>query len=196
MTSKIYLLFDFETSGVGADFKKQRAIQLAWMTVEKDGEIFHELNKHSFLIKGITDINKDFHGEHLTVDMLDKHGDDGTFVYNIFLKDLQKVIDSGGKLVAHNIDFDFDILYREMTIYSLENKVDWVSIRRNNLLCTMKKSVKICKLTKEGYPGFKYPRLYELYRHYFGKLPETKLHLAHNDVDVMYDCFKLLLDEM
>jgi DNA polymerase III alpha subunit (gram-positive type) len=190
-----YLLFDFETTGVGKDFMKQRAIQIAWLLIEKVGENYNEISKHSYLLKNnVTEINEDFHGENITMDMLKNDSTDEEYVFNLFLKDLDIIIQNKGNLVAHNIDFDYNILKRELTINGLENNVDWFKL--NNLLfCTMKKGVKICKIEKE-YNGniiYKYPKLIELYTHYFGTKPNTSLHLADNDVNVMYECFKKMI---
>lgn len=187
-----YLLFDFETTGVGKDFMKQRAIQIAWLLIKKVGENYTELSKHSYLLKNnVTEINEEFHGENITMDMLKNDSTEEQIVFDLFLKDLDIITQNNGKLVAHNIEFDYNILKRELIINGLDNRVDWFKL--NNLkFCTMKKGVKICKIEKE-YNGeiiYKYPKLIELYTHFHGHEPGVSLHLAHNDVEVMYDCLK------
>ena len=69
------------------------------------------------------------------------------------LKQFYKAYNSASFVVAHNIDFDYNILKRELTINGLEDNVDWFKL--NNLLfCTMKKGVKICKNILQLYFNF------------------------------------------
>jgi DNA polymerase III alpha subunit (gram-positive type) len=179
-----YLFFDFETSGIG-NFKKQKAIQLAWVIAD------HNFNKmsepFSFYFNDITRINTEFH-KNLTVNKIKKIGVEPNYILNHFLKDCLEIIKCKGLIIAHNVDFDFQILKNEC---EKQNIIFPFDIMQSHLLCTMKATTKLCKL--KSHNGFnKYPRLIELYQFLHNNIPELQLHEASNDVEVLYRCFSTL----
>ena len=101
-----YLFFDFETSGIG-DFKKQKAIQLAWVVVDSNFNKYSDIL--SFYFNDVKDINTGFH-KNLTVQKIKKICVSPKYILNNFLKDCTEVIKSNGLIVAHNVNFDFTIL--------------------------------------------------------------------------------------
>ena len=179
-----YILFDFETSGLG-DFKTQKAIQLAWVSVDQN---YRQISPpFSFYFNDVSKINTEFH-TNLTVNKIKKIGVDPKFILNHFLKDCSEVIKNNGLIIAHNIDFDFNILKNECLKQNINFPFD---IMQSHLLCTMKTTTKLCKI--KTHAGLnKYPKLIELYQFLHNAIPELKLHEASNDVEVLYRCFKTL----
>ena len=104
-----YLIFDFETDGLG-NFKTQRAIQLAWIIADENYNI---IERTQYYIKGVEQINTDFH-KNITLETLNKHGTDLKYVIIYFLDRVHKIINNNGKIIAHNASFDINILKNEM----------------------------------------------------------------------------------
>ena len=109
-------------------------------------------------------------------------------------------------IVAHNLEFDWNMILVEMMRMSKSNAIEDFYKLKNKKFCTMQESVdlcniqKICNRTKESYT--KYPTLSELYETLFGKSPnQEKLHNSLYDVLICLKCFcklkgyKLFLDE-
>lgn len=193
------IIFDFETTGINFQDKTipQRAIQLAWIIIDQNTEIIDQKN---YYISGNTEINTDFH-QHLSVDFLNKNGVDVKTVIDLFHKDVLNVINSGGFLIAHNIDFDYKVYRNELFV---TNGIQ-ININPNQKLCTMKSTTDYCKLPSRYMPryelrnnnkktklNYKYPKLIELYVTLFGSKPKEQLHDAMNDVMVTFKCYREL----
>ena len=197
----IYLLFDFETTGINFENKTipQRAIQLAWIIVNTDLPKQKIVKSENFMISGQTEINTDFHTD-LTVEQLNTHGLAAKIVIEKFHTDVTYVIQNGGVLVAHNIDFDYRIYKNEMLIET-GKMIELVAKQR---FCTMRNTIEYCKLpskyqarydlrnTKKQKANYKFPKLIELYVTLFNRKPTVKLHDAMNDVMVTMQCFEEL----
>jgi DNA polymerase III epsilon subunit-like protein len=179
-----YCLFDFETSGIGA-FKKQEALQLAWVICDKFMNVLH---KYSFYFQEINEINQEFHKDVVLKDVK-KYGAPRKIILEYFLNDIHKIIESNGKIIAHNIDFDWHILQNECQ----KEKISIPKTAYPLLYCTMKRSVDMCRIPKTHASGNKYPKLCELYKYLFGEDPEVVLHEAGNDVEVMRRCVPYVL---
>jgi len=193
------LFFDFETTGINTTnssesfqtlLRKQRAIQLAWIIVDKSYN--HEATKN-YYISGHKEINEEFH-KSLSVDFLNESGHDAKMVLEEFLADIQYMRSVEGLLVGHNIDFDLTILRNELV--SLDMMTDDVTElldyfdSPHHHYCTMKQSIDLCKLSKYGQNiSYKYPKLIELYRYLFLEEPHEDLHDALNDTEVTKRCF-------
>lgn len=117
-----------------------------------------------------------------------------------FLDDIEKC----DYVVAHNVDFDKNVLLHELE--QLENeelKTHGLALfntftEKKQWTCTMKDNIQVCKLQSDkqrnldrylkskGEPPknyYKFPKLSETYEHYFGYSPNEKaLHKAINDV--------------
>lgn len=180
----VNIFFDFETTGIGC-FNKQRAIQIAWIISNKHLDYLYS---KKFYIKGATEINTDFH-KNITIEKLEKEGEDPYKVLNLFLSEIKKVIKTDGKIIAHNIDFDINILFNELTILD-------IPYDRNEILnacfCTKKNSINVCKLLPKINGQYKFPKLSELYQFLFKRLPEVELHDAFNDTHILFRCYKKL----
>lgn len=186
-----YILFDFETTGIQeSDGSPQRAIQLAWMILDP---AFNIVSVSNYFIKGQQNINTDFHRPPITADYLNIYGRSPLEVIPLFLQDVEYVLGNNGYLVAHNIDFDYKVLINEI---KHELGSDY-TIDQNRLLCTMKMSIDVCKLPKRqklynNQSQYKWPKLIELYRHFYKEDPKEELHDALNDVIILKACFEKL----
>lgn len=85
-------------------------------------------------------------------------------------------------LVAHNMNFDRNVLFSTL-------RWDLKRLQCNitkPVFCTMVFSRNMCKIPSEYYDGYKSPKLSELYKHVFGKEPDsTQLHGSHYDVQIL-----------
>lgn len=179
-----YLFFDYETSGIG-DFKKQKAIQLAWLLCDEN---FNKLgNIYSFYFDDVKKINTKFH-KNLTVNNIKKIAVPSKFILDNFLNDCNIIMRNNGLIIAHNISFDYRILKNECEIQKIDYHFD---IMKNHLFCTMKSTTKLCNIKSHGGQN-KYPKLIELYQFLHNEIPELELHEASNDVEVLYRCFAKL----
>jgi DNA polymerase III epsilon subunit-like protein len=182
----MYLLFDFETTGVGKPITSQRAIQLSWLLCNNNLEKIYTKN---YYINNISELNTDFH-KNISINFLNKVGKDIKEVLELFIKDLNKIVENRGKIIAHNIAFDMKILENECKISGINIDTEQYT---NFLYCTMKNSVQVCKLESKTHAGEnKYPKLIELYQHFYKKDPEIQLHNSLNDVEILWRCYKEL----
>ena len=177
-----YLLFDFETTGIGP-LKTQRAIQLAWSVLDSNFKVIENKN---FYISEIKEINTNFH-KTLTTDFLNENGKKIKWVLYEFISNIEIIIGNRGKLVAHNIDFDLSILFNEIRQCNINYGRTFNELL-NRSYCTMMNSINICNIKSHNFNGLKYPRLVELYRHFYKKEPEIELHHAQNDVKILHAC--------
>jgi DNA polymerase III epsilon subunit-like protein len=105
-------------------------------------------------------------------------------------------------VVAHNMEFDFNIIKVEFMrqIYNDKNSIsekEELTQQLNclkaskKLCCTMQESVELCNikaLTKTGKEYVKFPSLSELHKRLFSVVPK-KLHNSLNDVLICLRCF-------
>jgi len=124
--------------------------------------------------------------------------DQGTTIANAMLE-FQKEYMLCNMIVAHNIQFDRDMIRVEMARQSESQTFDTSMIFNDEfektsgkeLYCTMQMGRKVCNLerkTKEGRAYLKSPRLIELYERLFGMSPQD-LHNSLVDTYVCLRCF-------
>ena len=99
------------------------------------------------------------------------------------LEEVYKIIKEADIVIAHNIEFDMNVLYANF----VRNNIDTSLINRKSSYCTMKKGTNICKLPGK-FDDYKYPKLTELYKKLFNKDVEEK-HDALYDVKLMRRCY-------
>ena len=93
-------------------------------------------------------------------------------------------------LVAHNLDFDKHIILAEIAHLG---DLDLVrKILDMPEYCTMKKSVNVAKLKKSHAGGYKFPKLSELFFHFYGREFQNA-HNAEADVDACVKCYQKLI---
>jgi len=177
------LVFDTETSGLpikGAKVSSETwpyIVQFSFVFIDTDTGN-HEA--HDYIIKGPFTIDEDavkIHG--ITKRRSDECGFDFRDVFEIF----KLYLDRSEFIVAHNIDFDLNMLRVEC----LRRGVEFEDSKLPVTYCTMKKNVDRCGLLNErGYA--KYPKLSELYDHFFHREVKS-LHNSLVDTYVCLCCF-------
>jgi DNA polymerase-3 subunit epsilon len=114
---------------------------------------------------------------------------------DVALFDFKMAANRCGRMVAHNIEFDKNMLIVEFYRARIFNNVFPPSE-----YCTMKNGTSLCKLVKvwnDGKTSLKFPKLVELYHGLFGAdapAPEG-LHNAKVDVDVCLKCYVKMTSE-
>jgi DNA polymerase III subunit alpha len=148
-----------------------RIIQIAWIVIDIEGNIVKKADyiiKPSFFI--IPDESTAIHG--ISQEYANKHGAEIKSVLPEFIKDLNMC----DTLIAHNIDFDYNVILAELYRYNID-------------LCNMKTVYRYCTMRKGSKPHEKWQRLEELYKKYFGNAPTLTQHRALNDVIMCKDIY-------
>lgn len=175
------LYLDTETNGYGS-FRppSQRLVQLAW--------IYNKVPK-TYYIKDVNAINPEV-PHNITVKQCNSEGKDFEIVFAEFINDFSK----SSLVVAHNLEFDIGILKNELKIRNPDMYADFKKLLKiKQFQCTMKDSVEICQLKKNPSSiSYKYPKLEELYYHYYKSSPELTPHDALNDCYILKMCHEKL----
>ena len=179
---EVYLIIDIETSGLPvklqSETKYPEIIQISWVLTNKKGVI---LKKHTFIID-TPFIRTNNNSEFLNIDF--DVAKKVKFSLTHALKKLAEDIKICDYIVAHNIEFDIEILGH----YFIKN-YGLNPFSNKKMICTMKSTVNFCKIPNNY--GYKYPKLSELYFKLFGYQVKN----SHNaEVDVLHTlkCFKKL----
>jgi DNA polymerase III epsilon subunit-like protein len=177
------LYLDTETNGYG-NFRppSQRLVQLAW--------IYNKIPK-TYFIKDVVTINPEV-PHTITVEQCEKEGFDFDFVFAIFYNDFVK----SSLVVAHNLEFDIGILKNELKLRNSQMYSNFKKqLKTKNFKCTMKDSVDICKLKKKQTSlNYKFPKLEELYYHFYKSVPELTPHDALNDCYILKMCHEKMTE--
>ena len=186
------LFFDTETDGLpqawNLDFNHVDnwpvPVSLGWIVTDNTGNV----QKERYEILKRTDVKE----SDWSLDAQQTHGiswkqnqTDGISllkVYAEFISDLSLC----EKFVCHNTQFDLNIIRADL-IRVYENPI-WPDGLSSD--CTMLSSTDYCELPNRNnrMPGYKWPKLEELYFILFGKKMEGAHH-ALNDVRAAKDCF-------
>lgn len=149
-------------------------VSIAWIIPNKTKEYFvikphWKIPDESIRIHGITQQKAE-------------EGHDLAFVMSKFINDSR-----GLPLIAHNANFDYNVV-----VNACMWDLNWPQPQFGKLICTMEMTKPILKLP--GVYGFKYPKLAEVYKHFFYVLPEGT-HNALRDTEILVEiCKKLHLD--
>ena len=186
-TSK-YLFFDTETTGVPRNYKAPmqdtanwpRLVQLAWLLVDERGI---EQKRKSVIIRpdgfSIPEEAVQVHG--ITTERAQNEGLSLRNVLDEFMQDLELA----EEVVGHNINFDIHIVGAELCRLGLSTQ----TISYKPTTCTMKSFTDYCAIpSNNGYGGYKWPTLEELYYKVFGCGMENA-HDALGDVIATKECF-------
>lgn len=181
-----YLFFDTETSGLPNSYRLPyhkdlenwpRLVTISWILTAQDGTEYargnHIVKPNGFKIQA-----SHIHG--ITQEKAESEGKDLKTVLMWFLQDYQQFDDT--VLVAHNMNFDFNVLFSELMRTFPEHK--WTSLVPN--ICTMESLTEFCGI--ESSYGFKWPKLEELHYILFQKGFDN----AHNsmaDTEALKRCF-------
>lgn len=187
------LVFDTETTGLppkntptNQTEKWPYIVQLSWAIYNEDTKQVEE--EKDFIISL---------GSHIPISAESTaiHGITGELSrargvpIEVALFDFKFAANRCGKIVAHNLEFDKNMLLVEFYRARLFNNVFPPSE-----YCTMKNGTGICKIPKvwdDGRTTLKYPKLVELYHALYGAdVPSPiGLHNAKVDVDVCLKCY-------
>ena len=187
------LIFDTETTGLppkntptNQTDKWPHIVQLSWVIYNHETGLVEE-EKDNIISLGthipISAESTAIHG--ITSEISRAKG----VAIDVALFDFKLAVNRCGKIVAHNLEFDKNMIqvefYRARIFNNMFPPVGY---------CTMKQGTPICKLVKvwdDGTTSFKYPKLVELYYALFGAdapAPEG-LHNAKVDVELCLKCY-------
>ena len=186
-SSKMYLIFDTETTGFPKNEKQApdasdnwpRLVQLSWQLHDAKGALVSHGDQ---LIRPVGfDIPRGAERVHgISTALAEKKGAPLAEVLDRFEDEVKKT----KYLVGHNLDFDKNTLLSEYIRLKKESTMTDCS-----MLDTMKDDVALSKATASGkYGRPKYKRLTELYELLFDK-PLKNAHNAAYDVEATAQCF-------
>ena len=179
MSQIYYLVFDIETDGLiikeNSNNQYPTILQITWYLINEKHEI---LKRKTYLINPDNiSTNKAFDINHLDISINKKVG---MKLFDI-LREFSSDSFYAKKIVAHNIEFDLDIINHYLNKYNLQNYVS-----NKETICTMKSSV---SLFNDGL----YPSLNKLYCRLYNNNDITNdLHNSEFDAFITVKClFKL-----
>jgi DNA polymerase-3 subunit epsilon len=180
----MYLFFDTETSDLPRDFNAPeshtrnwpRIVQLAWVTAESSASVSptenHLIRPAGFRIaSGASGV----HG--ITTDFALANGVPLQPVLDSFLH----AVENATTIIAHNINFDTNIIGAECARIGIPNP-----IRQKQMRCTMKESTNFCRISSRR--GFKWPTLSQLHTKLF-RSGFADVHDASADCLACMRCF-------
>jgi len=150
----MYLFLDTETS----DPVAQRVVQLSAILTDKDGNELEVLD-HLIYPDGwyICDRFVGYHG--ITQQMC---YDQGVPMLQVLAK-LNLMLVKTKLIICHNFTFDSSRVLNEFNIYTIPSPFTKMAG-----FCTMKEGTPICQLPASRGSGYKWPKLQEIHKHYFG----------------------------
>lgn len=184
------LFYDTETTGLAKDFDRPyteignypRLIQLAYHYYDWQPDRKILLNSGNWLIKPTFEIPEEatkING--ITFEKAYIEGYDLIFV----LQQFHTLLRMSDRVVCHNIKFDDGVMGQE---FCLNWRTDVMFFHKSKQYCTKMISKEICKISDEK-GGYKYPRLKELYWHFFKENFENQ-HTADADVSALVKCYE------
>lgn len=200
----IILVFDTETSGLipKSSYSEledlnidilPHMIQLSYICYDIDNNMILSFNDNIIQNNSIVLNSENIKIHKITNKMIQKSSYD---VKNAII-DFMNVYTNVDILVGHNINFDIKILLIELIrLKKNDDNMIWkifynLLLKKTKFYCTMKNSIEICNLNcigKNGKHYIKYPKLNELYKHYYSVEPRN-LHNAFNDCLITLICY-------
>ncbi|NRB50617.1 MAG: 3'-5' exonuclease [Saprospiraceae bacterium] len=186
----MYLFFDVETIGFPKKWNRPhtdtfnwpRMVSIAWILYDKDRK---EVEKASHIVKP-EGFEIPYESERIHKITTEKAREEGVDLKPV-LKAFAEVIDKAEYIVAHNLNFDENVVGAELYRKSIEHRL--LSAER---YCTMREGTYFCRLP--GRDGrFKWPTLQELHFKLFGE----KFKNGHDplvDAEICAKCFFKLVD--
>ena len=190
----MFIVFDTETTGFPPrngrnnenpkNYKKWnncRIVQMSWLLCEKEGTVVKEKD---YIIRPnkftIPEVSTSIHG--ISTEKALNEGVKLDIVLEDFLKDIS-VCDT---LVAHNINFDYDVvlseIYRRKHLYEKKEK-GFFDIKKYLEI------EKYCTMLSGCDDGGRWPKLAALYEKYFNHIPDIVLHNSLNDTLLCKDIY-------
>lgn len=178
MSSQTLLVFDTETSGLGAE---DRPVELGFIRMDNG----LETKAHSAILKSVTDIHpKASEVNGITMERILAEGKDPKEELEKFFNAFREVMQDGGIVVAHNASFDVKMLNRLARDVNLESPLILSSV-----FCTMKNSTNQCQLEPFRFGSWKYPKLSELADQLKVVYDSSVLHGAVQDCRLTARCY-------
>ncbi len=175
-----FLIVDTETIGKvhEVDFMMSNHLgfpkiqQICWILIDPKG---NEINRKNYLINGASRNAKTKAPKAIKTSL------------EIALEDLKNDLSNAHYLVAHNVEYDKNVLKGEA-----ERNEFSIGIGDVQTICTMKLATKYCKIRNNG--KYKWPKLTELYECLFKEQIEEK-HEAEYDTEICLKCFKQMYNQ-
>ena len=189
------LIFDTETSGLPQDRNASiisttrwpYILQLSYILYDSSSNAIIEYNDN--IVKIPDEVNIDPNSIKIHKITRDICNLNGVPIVNI-LNNFNNVLLKTDIIVGHNLQFDKNIIMVEFIRNRINHNFNPENIAIPSF-CTMQNGINICNLTYKRRDGSlvpKYPKLLELYKHYFNDEP-SGLHNAMNDVIVTLRCY-------
>lgn len=190
------LVFDTETTGLPLGYNYSYKDSSKWPHIIQFSFILYDLEKNKIINESdfiidvaknvnITEKSIEVHG--ITRNISETQGFDIKDILEIF----QVCIDSADYVVAHNINFDRNMILAEChrnKLYKMESMFSSDKV----YFCTMLRSKNWCNITAiskyNGEQFIRYPKLIELHEKLFNEKP-SNLHNSFIDVIVCLRCF-------
>jgi len=182
------LVFDVETTGLPKSnvftdltaYDSCRIVSIAWILINNDTqkeerESYSLIKPENFYVPAAsTSIHKITQTEAL----------EKGIAFSDMLKEFMISLDVADRIIAHNLDFDLNVLGSEL--YRRGYVTELRSLYRKDRLCTMRWSKELLNLPR-------YPKLAALYQQIFDVVPENP-HNAQCDTRYCYEVYKQLLE--
>ena len=186
----MYLFFDVETTGFPKKWNRPhtdtfnwpRMVQIAWMHFGEDQQL---IEAEDYIIKP-EGFEIPYEAERLHKIDTEKAKEEGADLKEVLQK-FTKVVDAAEYVIAHNMNFDANVVGAEMVRKSVETR-----LFSSEQYCTMQESTWYCKLPGKG-GRYKWPTLMELHVKLFGERFK-EAHNARVDTEITAKCFFKLLE--
>ncbi len=189
-----YLFFDTETTGVPYNYKKSplddkynwpHIVSLCWIlydpiTQKTSPYYYYVLKPQGFTIPPESSA---IHG--ISHDYAMTHGHDPIPILQQFCKHASQA----DKIIAHNLHFDKHVLLNDLQWFlPLPAQLPWTPEKE---FCTMMDNIQYCKIPfANKKPGYKFPKLDELYACVFTRDAPQDAHNAQRDVRVLLEIYQ------
>lgn len=183
------IVFDLETTGFPRYknakpfysnlYSEARIIEIGYVILNPDGEIIKRVDHFIKYDEHINIENSHIHG--ISTEMVLEHGIKMEDMFDSLVLDLMNV----DTMVAHNIEFDFNVLLSE--VYRKYNNFKHLlgMLYSKDLHCTMKMGIKYMDTTK-------FPKLTELHKKLFD-VEWVQTHRALDDVLTCAKCYNKII---
>lgn len=190
------LVFDTETTGLPpkdkitpilCTYKWPYIVQLSYIVYDTDDLIVVDYSDQ--IIKLPNNVNIPEESENIHKISTEISRTKGVDIKNELIN-FNKVLNDVDIVVAHNLTFDKNMIMVECVRHKIIQNFTKNNLKRKEY-CTMKNSIKLCKIEREGRNGnmyYKYPKLEELHKQLFDTVPNG-LHNSMIDVLACLRCY-------
>lgn len=168
-------------------YDNSRLISICWKVLRNDKILssnYYIIKPNDFKIDNNSvacSINK------ITNEIANRDGVDINFIFDKIKDDLN----NSNLIVAHNINFDKNILLSELYRYKRLDIIEIFLLK--NEYCTMLNGLNITKIKFKTNNKYKYPKLNELYKYFYNEDIKNS-HNAEADVDACIKCYLKMIN--